>query len=91
MSHQHCSAGDDRENEQVVQPSERLRKALHGGKWLVSNTKEGIVNLWYDAADTTYFLNRTTPFVGGASTEAFEAATVEEAAALFVLLCSTAR
>lgn len=74
-----------------MQPSEQLRKTLHAGKRVVCDSKEGLVKLWYDGVTTTYFLNKTTPFHGGTSTEPFHAATLEEATALFVLLTSKAR
>lgn len=60
------------------------------GKWVISDTREGLVKLWYDQVTRTYYPNKTVPFFGGKSTEPFQAATLEEATALFVLLVSKA-
>ena len=74
-----------------MQPSDQLRKALHQGKWLVSDSKEGLFKLWYDQVTRTSYLNKTVPFHSGTSTEPFHPAMLKEATALFVLLSSKAR
>jgi len=74
-----------------IQSSEQLRKTLLTGKRIICDSKEGLVKLWYDRVTERYFLNKTVSWHGDTSTESFQAATLEEATALFVLLISKAR
>jgi hypothetical protein len=78
------------EQERSMHPIDQVWKALHDGKWLVSESKEGVVKLWYDEATDAYYLHKTTPSHGGTSTEPLQCGRLPEATALFVLLSSTA-